>query len=1180
MMRRSNSLMRMIRSSILSLSGIVVLRAGAQNPVPVQAAAPAAQTAAPAIVLDNFDSVTQWKAIPAEGVEMSVSSDSNGLHGRAMRVDFDFRGRGGYGVVRRPLNLTLPPNYEFTFAIKGDAPPNTLEFKLVDSTGENVWWSNNPNFVFPKDWTTITRKKRQISFAWGPTSDKELRRFAAIEIAITAGSGGRGSVWLDDLAVTPLQPAATYTMTPVITASSRATGYDAFRAIDMDLTSSWRNASRPGGSRAGGTGAGGTGAGNSGAGGVSGVGGVSTASVDTINIDFQRRREFGGIVIAWEPSRRAMSYDVQVSKDGQRWETVYRFNRTGSSPYAQNIVSGGEQAIAMSPLFRDYLYMPESDARFVRVILKSAEGVKGYGIRDISVKPIEWAATANDLFFALAREAPRGSYPRYLSSEQSYWTVIGVDRDSAEALLNEEGMLEIGRGQLSIEPFLFVDGKLLTWNDVKTSVAGNAEGLPLPQVVWSANDLDLIINAFAAGPPDSSVLYARYRIANNSRKYRKPTLFLALRPLQVNPPWQFLNLPGGAARVDSISLNGSAVKVTGNRIVRSLASPSGFGAVAFDDGNIVDWLRAGRLPSRVVVTDPTGRASAAFGYQLELGPRATSTPIDLAVPLNGGDLNLTRLLAAARSGYAAPPTAIPPGAAPVRAGATPANPPTTGAGSAPVAPALDLLPGQGERAVSSWLDQVSGEWRQKLGPVSITLPPSAARYTQTMRAQLADILINRDGAAIQPGSRSYSRSWIRDGSLTSTALLRLGRDQEVREFIDWYARYQYDNGKVPCCVDASGATPVPENDSNGEFIYLIAEYYRHTGDKAELEKMWPQVVKAVAYMDSLRRERMTEQYTVGANKPFYGLLPQSISHEGYSAKPMHSYWDDFFALRGFKDAVFIAKELGRPEANGFAQIRNSFRANLFESIRQVVMTRRIDYIPGSVELADFDPTSTTIAVSPGGEAGRLPGPLLNRTFDKYFQEARQRALGYKPWDAYTPYELRTVGVLVQLGQRARAHELLDFFFLGQRPAAWRQWAEVVYRDPKTPKFIGDMPHTWVGSDYIRSFLDMLAYERESDSSLVVGAGVRDEWVKEDPGIRVSNLSTEYGPLNYDMRAIGRVVTVNLRSGIRMPPGGIVIYSPLDQPILSAAIDGVPAPVKGQEVRVKKLPSIVTIRYAR
>ena len=1161
-----------IRSSILILCSIVALRAQAQTPptttppsnppkpIPIPTVVPAnpvtaapAQTAVPTIVLDSFDSVTQWTTTPAEGVEVSVHPDPNGAHGKAMRVDFDFHGHGGYAVIHRPLSMTLPSNYEFSFAIKGDAPTNTLEFKLIDSTGDNVWWSNNPNFHFPKDWTTITRKKRQISFAWGPTNDKELKRFAAIEFAITAGAGGKGSIWLDDLAVTTLGADTRFYPAPSVAASSQTPGYEIGRAFDADLNTGWRSAPvrvAP-----------------ASVGGVTSAGSVPPGA-ETIDIDFLGRREFGGLVVSWEPGRRASTYSVQVSPDKQNWRTVYTVRRTSLSPYAQSSGSSS-RTIAASPLFRDYLYLPESDARFVRIVLLSPETSNGYGIRDIAIKPLDWAATENDFFMAVAREAPRGNYPRPFVSEQSYWTVIGVDRDSAEALINEEGMIEVGRGQFSIEPFLFTEGKLVTWNDVRTSVASNPEALPLPQVVWSTSDLDLTISPFAAGSVDSSVLYARYRITNNSRSYKKLTLYLAVRPFQVNPPWQFLNLPGGVARVDSISLQGSTVRFTGNKFVRSLASVSGFGALAFDDGNIVDWLRAGRLPVSVSITDPTGHASAAFAYQLELGPHAASSPIDLAVPLHGGDLNLTQLLSAARSGYVAAPTQVVaprPGATPEPAGVN--------------APGLTLLPGQGERAVSSHLERTTAEWRQKMGPVSITLPPSAARYTQTMRAQLADILINRDGPAIQPGSRSYSRSWIRDGSLTSTALLRLGHDQDVKEFIDWFAGYQYDNGKVPCCVDEHGATPVPENDSHGEFIYLVAEYYRHTGDKAELEKMWPHVAKAVAYMDSLRHERMTQPYTVGANKPFYGLLPQSISHEGYSAKPMHSYWDDFFALRGFKDAAFIARELGKPEAAQFAQIRNSFRANLFESIRQVVIQRKIDYIPGSVELADFDATSTTIAVSPGGEAGHLPGPLLNRTFDKYFQEARMRAAGIKPWDSYTPYELRTVGVEVQLGQRARAHELLDFFFKGQRPEAWHQWAEVVYRDAKTPKFIGDMPHTWVGSDYIRSFLDMLAYERESDSTLVIGAGVRDEWVKEVPGIRVSNLSTEYGPLNFDMQALGRVVTVNLRTGIRMPPGGIVVYSPLDQPILSAMVDGVPAAIRGAEVRVRKIPAIVTIRYAK
>ena len=118
-------------------------------------------------VIDSFDSVSQWSTNPAKGVEISIHSDS-GWHGRAMRVDFDFHGNPGYGIVRREISMDLPRNYEFAFAVRGDAPKNTLEFKLVDRGGATVWWSNNPNFDFPREWRSLARKKREICYAWGP----------------------------------------------------------------------------------------------------------------------------------------------------------------------------------------------------------------------------------------------------------------------------------------------------------------------------------------------------------------------------------------------------------------------------------------------------------------------------------------------------------------------------------------------------------------------------------------------------------------------------------------------------------------------------------------------------------------------------------------------------------------------------------------------------------------------------------------------------------------------------------------------------------------------------------------------------------------------------------------------------------------------------------------------------
>ena len=216
--------------------------------------------------------------------------------------------------------------------------------------------------------------------------------------------------------------------------------------------------------------------------------------------------------------------------------------------------------------------------------------------------------------------------------------------------------------------------------------------------------------------------------------------------------------------------------------------------------------------------------------------------------------------------------------------------------------------------------------------------------------------------------------------MIGAALLRLGHPEQVRAFLEWYAPYQFPNGKVPCCVDARGADPVPENDSHGELVYAIADYFRYTSDTAFLAKMWPHVTGAVAYMDSLRAQRLTPEYSSGVKRAFHGLFPESISHEGYSAKPMHSFWDDLFGLRGYSDAAFIATVLHHAnEARDFAAKRDTFRADIMAAYRASMAQHRIDFLPGSVELGDFDATSTTVGVAPVGELASLPDTCSRRS---------------------------------------------------------------------------------------------------------------------------------------------------------------------------------------------------------
>ena len=197
----------------------------------------------------------------------------------------------------------------------------------------------------------------------------------------------------------------------------------------------------------------------------------------------------------------------------------------------------------------------------------------------------------------------------------------------------------------------------------------------------------------------------------------------------------------------------------------------------------------------------------------------------------------------------------------------------------------------------------------------------------------------------------------------------------------------------------------------------------------------------------------------------------------------------------------------------------------------------IGHLPGAVELGDFDPTSSSMIFSPAGAEDLVPRAVLDFTWQRWWDEAQRRIAGTH-WNEYTPYELRSVSALLRLGLPQRAHAMLDFFHADQRPAGWHQWGEVVDRQLRHPRFIGDMPHAWISSDYIRSALDLLAYERDSDGALVLGAGVLPAWLADGP-VGVQGLRTPHGPLGYRLalRSDG-AVHLQLSPGLAEPPGGL------------------------------------------
>ena len=995
-------------------------------------------------VLDDFENLADWKVSATDDVKAALRQ-ADGPHGKALCIDFDFGSVTGYISAQRALPIDYPARYEFTLDVRGDAPPNAFQFKLVDASSENVWWGQRPEFRFPAEWQTLKFRQRQIEFAWGPTADKVLRRTASVELVIASGSGaGKGSACFDRLTLRQLPDAAPPIPAPVMRA-------------------------------------------------------------DGLGVDFGLPREFGALGLRWQAGAAASRYAIELSDDGVQWRRVRQVERAHGNLQSH--------------------WLPDSEARYVRVVPDASNPRAVLA----AIEPRD-APTANAFFAQLANAAPRGHYPRAYVGEQSYWTVLGVDGARTASLLSEDGVLEPLPGVGALEPFLVADGRLLTWADARITHTLRDGDLPMPAVHWRADDLALDVEAFGHGKPDAAQVLARYTVRNLGKTARNVTLALAWRPFQANPPTQFLAYPGGASAVARMAWDGRMLYVNDQARVQPLSRPDIVQLDPFAAGAIGS-LSHGETEQERSVVDPAGFATAVLRYELRLAPGAART-FAVALPVSG----------------------------------------------TPIPPTMASITREEQR--------VAAEWRARLDRVRISGPGEVADLAATLRTALGHILVNRSGPALQPGARAYARSWIRDGALTSAALLRLGHADAARDFLQWFAPFQFKNGKVPCCATARGADPVPENDSDGEFAFAVADLWHHTHDEATVRALWPNVRAAVEHMELLRQSERTEKNRTPERLAYFGMMPPSISHEGYSDKAAYSYWDNFWASTGYRSAVELAQALELPgEAKRIAAQRDEFDADLLRSLAASTAFHKMNELPGAADRGDVDPTSSTVALSPGGLLGTLPDALVRNTFDRYWRDFQTRladeAAGVRHGDgAYTPYEWRNVGALVRLGERERAHAAMAYFYRDRRPAGWKQWAEVVARDAREPRFLGDMPHGWVASDQIRAVLDLFAYEHEGERQMVLAAGVPLAWF-DGPGLTIDGLRTPYGQLAWHARAR----TVNGRHAVRFdvkklqraPPGGIVLRGPWPADAL-VWIDDAALRGPADAIRLSRTPARVRVEW--
>ena len=382
--------------------------------------------------------------------------------------------------------------------MRADAPRQRLPGQARRRHGrQRVVVQAARNFDFPRDWQQVRIKKRQIDFAWGPTSDAHAasRRRASNSSSPPAAAAAPARCGRRPLAAriaAASDDVAHADDDRVVLRRSRA--HPAF-AVDGNTATAWRSDPR------------------------------HRSRAVRSRVDFGEPREFGGLVLRWQ--RRDCPHRATTSSsrdDGGNGEPV-RSVATGQGGLDRAAAAGCRDALRAPGVARG------PGAR-IRARAKSRCATSRSAPRTmLSSRRLRASIRA-----AVSRAASRGSNRTGRSSASTAAARPACCPRTARSRLRAADF----RSSPSCAP----DSRIFTWADVEIDQSLRDGYLPIPSVRMASAALDAdgdgVCHRRLAHDHNLS---ATYELRNLTDRPLALELVLAIRPSQVNPPTQFLNAP-------------------------------------------------------------------------------------------------------------------------------------------------------------------------------------------------------------------------------------------------------------------------------------------------------------------------------------------------------------------------------------------------------------------------------------------------------------------------------------------------------------------------------------------------------------------------------------------------------------------------------------------------------------
>jgi hypothetical protein len=407
--------------------------------------------------------------------------------------------------------------------------------------------------------------------------------------------------------------------------------------------------------------------------------------------------------------------------------------------------------------------------------------------------------------------------------------------------------------------------------------------------------------------------------------------------------------------------------------------------------------------------------------------------------------------------------------------------------------------------IAERLEETAVYWREATNLVRFDLPDG--RISEARQASLGYLLLALDPKGAHPGPLAHDAVWVRDAAYIGLALLQMGYADIVASFIPTFIGAQEENGRIPPIIGENAPWDDDEWDSQGQFIFLIYNYYEYTGDRETLVEWYPALRQAAQFLVDLRAEYSD------ATGPRQGILPPSKSVEDIGPADWHHYWDNWWAIIGLEKGALVAQELGHTDDQVWMLAEaDELREATLASITAVKgeepeqISSAVESPTGSSNARGTVPVLWPVSILPDEEE------LVERSFAQYYEDWQApsgggfRHLGGHYW----PYGgLELAHAYLRLGRTDLLHEVLGWTLSNETLPGTYAWAEQV--NPANNSFSGgDMPHAWAAADMITLVRKMVMTER--DESLILFSGAGEWWFAAGHQIVVENAPTRFGQL--------------------------------------------------------------------